>query len=160
VLRLVDALLPPPQAARGSICPCHATDYGKRAKQRTASATSPQSREIYHSRVKAHVSLCRDESQPPEAHVEASRLQVVWFPSKQSRIAPRPAQFLLRCVRSVDCLHTSCISAPPMPSRCQLASTTQTAMRVAILGRCRHSLGWLGLTQGKIVRALMGTNSS
>lgn len=76
-----------------------------------------------------------NESLPREAQCRASQFHVPSFVFRQSRIAPRPAQFLLRCVRSVACLHIPMhvLAGQTMPSRCQLASTTQTAMRAVIL---------------------------
>lgn len=89
-----------------------------------------------------------------------------WLAGSQARRSPkaephRPETrsfFLLRCVRSVECLCLQpvpvCKSAPPMPSL-PAGQHYLESHACRNTERCRHSSGWLGSTQGKIVRCLV-----
>jgi hypothetical protein len=170
VLRVGVALLPPPQAAlaRGSICPCHATEYWTRRSGQLA--TPPKSHRatswnwtplhIFARDMRcSSVHMTQANHCPQRLSPRLGDFKPQGSPFPQSRAAsPRdPLNFLLRCVRSAECLQPVCMLAPPMPFRlrCQLASTTWKSHACRNTERRRHSSGWLGLTQGEIVRGLM-----
>lgn len=160
VSRVGVALLPPPQAAlaRGSICPCHATEYWTR---RLGQLATPRAigtplhvlvlaRDVHCSSVHmTQANHCPQRLSPRLVDFKARR-----FPKAEPhRPETRSIFCSAACARLNVCSQHACL-----PRQCPSLPAGQHYLESHACrnteGR-RHSSGWLGLTQGEIVRGLM-----
>ena len=169
VLRVGVALLPPPQAAlaRGSICPCHATEYwtgrsGQLATPRKSQVPTPlqiSARDMRCSKSPASVHMTYADQCPQRLSPRLGDFKARRFPKTEPhRPETRTIFCSAACARLNVCSQHACLprQCPSLPAG-QHYPENHACRNTKC---CRHSSGWLGLTQGKIVHSLMGTNCS